>query len=103
MLADESREVETDVLGCGDDAAANAWTIDRADEIPGMRGMDAGPLRLARHVEGCTAQIVSINMRYKTHAGVRVTRLSETGAAWARRLMSFPGGPSVSRDGLAGT
>lgn len=78
LLLDQSRDVDTDVLVCGDDPAAKAWTISRADEISGMRGVDAGPLRLARHLEGFTALLVSINIRYKIHAGVRVTRLSES-------------------------
>jgi hypothetical protein len=48
-----------------------------ADQIPGCRGIDAGPLRLSRQLEGFTAVVVGINRRYKIHAGVRITRLSE--------------------------
>jgi 8-hydroxy-5-deazaflavin:NADPH oxidoreductase len=53
--------------------------------IPGCRGIDAGPLRLARYLEGLTAVVVSVNRRYKIHAGVRITRLSEE-----RRLRLAP-------------
>jgi NADPH-dependent F420 reductase len=77
LLADLDREVETDVLVVGDDPEARALVIQLADQIPGCRGIDAGPLRLARQLEGLTAVIVEINRRYRIHAGVRVTRLSE--------------------------
>jgi NADPH-dependent F420 reductase len=77
LLADLERECDTDVLVVGDDPAARATVIELADQIPGSRGIDAGPLRLARQLEGFTAVVVGINRRYKIHAGVRVTRLSE--------------------------
>jgi len=77
LLADPDREVDTDVLVAGDDTEAKAVVIALADEIPGCRGVDAGPLRLARQLEGFTAVIVSVNRRYRIHAGVRITRLSE--------------------------
>ena len=77
LLADPSREVDTDVLVVGDDPGARAVAIGLADAIPGCRGIDAGPLRLARYLEGLTAVVVSVNRRYRIHAGVRITRLSE--------------------------
>ena len=48
-----------------------------ADQIPGCRGVDAGPLRLARQLEGFTAVIVGINRRHKIHAGQRISRLGD--------------------------
>jgi predicted dinucleotide-binding enzyme len=39
------------------------------------RALDAGPLARARALEGMTAVIVSLNKRYKGHAGIRVTGL----------------------------
>ena len=41
--------------------------------IPGMRGVYAGRLRNAHQVEALTANLISINRRYKAHAGVRIT------------------------------
>jgi hypothetical protein len=38
-----------------------------------MRGIFAGRLRNAGQVEGLTANLISINRRYKVHAGLRVT------------------------------
>ncbi|HEX7355056.1 MAG TPA: NADPH-dependent F420 reductase [Mycobacteriales bacterium] len=74
LLADESVEqIETDILVLGDDRAATDLVQDLAARIPGMRGVYAGRLRNARQVEGLTANLVSVNRRYKAHAGVRIT------------------------------
>jgi NADPH-dependent F420 reductase len=77
LLADPERQVETDVLVVGDDPAAKGLVVELADQIPGCRGVDAGPLRLARHLEGFTAVVVGINRRYKIHAGLRISRLGD--------------------------
>jgi hypothetical protein len=42
------------------------------DKIAGMRGIYAGKMRNAGQVEALTANLISMNRRYKTHAGVRV-------------------------------
>jgi NADPH-dependent F420 reductase len=77
LLADPERQVETDVLVVGDDPAAKGLVLELADQIPGCRGVDAGPLRLARQLEGFTAVIVGINRRHRIHAGLRITRLGD--------------------------
>jgi NADPH-dependent F420 reductase len=77
LLGDPDRQVETDVLVAGDDEAAKGLVIELADQIPGCRGVDAGALRQARHLEGFTAVVVGVNRRYKIHAGVRVARLGD--------------------------
>jgi NADPH-dependent F420 reductase len=77
VLADLDVLCDTDVLVAGDDPAARATVVGLADQIPGSRGIDAGPLRLSRQLEGFTAVVVGVNRRYKVHAGVRITRLSE--------------------------
>jgi NADPH-dependent F420 reductase len=69
----EVATLDTDVLVLGDDREATDAVADLADRVPGMRGIYAGRLRNARQVEGLTANIISINRRYKAHAGVRVT------------------------------
>jgi 8-hydroxy-5-deazaflavin:NADPH oxidoreductase len=65
--------VNTDILVCGDDADAKTLVIGLATQVPGMRGIDAGPLRLSRELEALTTVLLAINKRYKTHAGVRIT------------------------------
>jgi 8-hydroxy-5-deazaflavin:NADPH oxidoreductase len=77
LLADPERQVETDVLVVSDDPAAKGLVLELADQIPGCRGVDAGPLRMARQLEGFTAVIVGINRRHKIHAGLRISRLGD--------------------------
>lgn len=64
---------ELDVLVLGDDREATDAVRRLADGISGMRGVYAGRLRNAHQVEAFTANLISINRRYKAHAGIRVT------------------------------
>jgi NADPH-dependent F420 reductase len=74
LLEDLERStLDGDVLVVGDDRAATDAVQALADRIPGMRGIYAGRLRNARQVEALTINLVSVNRRYKVHAGVRVT------------------------------
>ncbi len=73
LLEDLSRELEGDVLVVGDDRSATDAVQELAARLPGMRGIYAGRLRNARQVEALTINLVSINRRYKAHAGVRIT------------------------------
>jgi NADPH-dependent F420 reductase len=65
--------VDTDVLVCGDDQDAKEIVLALAASIPGVRGVDAGPLRLSRHLEGMTAVLLGINRRYRVRSGLRIT------------------------------
>ena len=69
----EVSAVDTDVLVLGDDRDATDLVASLADVVPGMRGVYGGRLRNARQIEALTANLISINRRYKAHAGVRVT------------------------------
>ncbi len=74
LLLDDSVEtLDTDILVLGDDRDATDTVQALAARIPGMRGVYAGRLRNARQVEAMTANLISVNRRYKVHAGVRVT------------------------------
>ena len=74
LLLDESLEtVDTDVLVLGDQRAATDLVQGLAGLIPGVRGIYAGRLRNAGQVEALTANLISINRRYRSHAGIRVT------------------------------
>jgi NADPH-dependent F420 reductase len=66
---------DEDAFVCGDDADAKALALELAAKVVGGRALDAGPLSRARALEGMTAVIVSLNRRYKGHAGIRVTGL----------------------------
>jgi NADPH-dependent F420 reductase len=65
--------IDLDVLVLGDDRDATGTVQALAGRIEGMRGIYAGRLRNAGQVEGFTANLISINRRYKAHAGIRVT------------------------------
>lgn len=73
LLDPEVDRLDTDVLVLGDDRAATDTVQALVDRIPGMRGVYAGRLRNARQVEAFTANLLSVNRRYKAHAGLRVT------------------------------
>jgi hypothetical protein len=65
--------IDTDVMVLGDDRAATDLVQALAGRITGMRGIYGGRLRNARQVEALTANLVSVNRRYKAHAGLRIT------------------------------
>jgi len=71
----EVTEVDTDVLvlGEGENREACDLVQDLAGVIPGVRGVYGGRLRNARQVESLTANLISVNRRYKAHAGIRIT------------------------------
>jgi NADPH-dependent F420 reductase len=74
LLEDLSRpSVDSDVMVVGDVRAATDLVQALADRLPGMRGVYVGRLRNARQVEALTINLVSINRRYKAHAGIRIT------------------------------
>jgi hypothetical protein len=74
-LLDPAVSIDADVLITGADAEAKALVSALAEQITGVRAVDAGPLRLSRFVEGITILLIGINGRYKAHTGVRVTGL----------------------------
>jgi 8-hydroxy-5-deazaflavin:NADPH oxidoreductase len=65
--------MELDVLVLGDHRPATDLVIALAGQIPGMRGIYGGRLRNCGQIEAFTANLVSINRRYKAHAGIRIT------------------------------
>ena len=74
LLLDEAVEsVDTDILVLGDDREATDFVQALVERIPTMRGIYAGRLRNAHQVEALTANLISVNRRYKAHAGLRVT------------------------------
>jgi len=74
LLADLSvTDLDTDILVLGEDRDDVAVVQQLADRIPGMRGLFGGRLRNAGQVEALTANLIAINRRYKTHAGIRIT------------------------------
>ena len=76
-LADLDAGLAEDVLVCGarrDDKARVAALIERID---GLRCVNVGALEMARIVEQLTPMLISVNARYKTSAGVKLTALPD--------------------------
>src|SRR5882757_5690403 len=69
----EVTEIDTDVMVLGEARADTDIVQALAGRIPGMRGVFAGRLRNAHQVEALVANLISVNRRYKAHAGLRVT------------------------------
>jgi NADPH-dependent F420 reductase len=66
--------VECDVIVSGP-KEPRGKIMELCGEIPGLRGIDGGPLHNARAVENWTAMLIGLNIRYKVPAGtgVRIT------------------------------
>jgi NADPH-dependent F420 reductase len=73
LLDPEVDTMDLDVLVLGDDREATDLVQALAGQIPGIRGIYAGRLRNCGQIEALTANLVSINRRYKAHAGLRIT------------------------------
>jgi 8-hydroxy-5-deazaflavin:NADPH oxidoreductase len=77
-LADLDAELDEDVLVCGDRKADKARVARLIELIPGLRAVNAGALEMARIVEQLTPMLISVNSRYKVHAGIRLSGLPDT-------------------------
>jgi 8-hydroxy-5-deazaflavin:NADPH oxidoreductase len=75
LLSDLEHELDEDVLLCGDRREDKAQVRELIELIPGLRGVDCGPLEMARIVESLTPLIISINVRHKARAGIKITGL----------------------------
>src|SRR3954447_2847036 len=82
MLSEGEGPLDEDVLVCGERKADKARVAALIERIPGLRAVNAGALETARIVEALTPLLISINVRYKAHAGLRITGLPE-GDPWA--------------------
>ncbi|HEX4033014.1 MAG TPA: NADPH-dependent F420 reductase [Solirubrobacteraceae bacterium] len=77
-LADLAHPLDEDVLLAGDRRADKARTAALIGQIAGLRCVDAGRLEMARITESLTALLISVNVRHKVHAGIRLTGLPDT-------------------------
>ena len=67
--------IDSDVLVCGDQAAARQAVIELASAL-GLRGLHGGPLANSAAAEALTSVLIGINKRYKSDgAGIRITGL----------------------------
>jgi NADPH-dependent F420 reductase len=75
LLTDLSHELDEDVLICGDRREDKAQLAELVNRITGLRAVDCGPLEMARIVEQFTPLLISINVRNKVRAGIKITGL----------------------------
>ncbi|MBV9337117.1 MAG: NADPH-dependent F420 reductase [Solirubrobacterales bacterium] len=75
LLSDLEHELDEDILICGDGKEDKAKVAELVGAIQGLRAVDCGPLEMARIVEQLTALIISINVRNKVRAGIKITGL----------------------------
>jgi NADPH-dependent F420 reductase len=73
QLGDLEQKLDEDVLICGDRRADKAQLAALIERIEGLRPVDCGPLELARFIEQLTPLIISINVRHKAQAGIKIT------------------------------
>jgi 8-hydroxy-5-deazaflavin:NADPH oxidoreductase len=76
-LNDLERPLQQDVLLCGDSRADKREAAELLERIAGLRCVDCGRLEMARITESLTALLISVNARYKAHAGIRLTDLPD--------------------------
>jgi 8-hydroxy-5-deazaflavin:NADPH oxidoreductase len=75
LLTDLDHELDEDVLVCGDRREDKAKLTELVNRIAGLRAVDCGPLEMARIVEQLTPLLISINVRNKVRAGIKITGL----------------------------
>jgi NADPH-dependent F420 reductase len=76
-LRDLDHALDEDVLLAGDRRADKQRAAALIDAIDGLRCVDCGRLEMARITEQLTALMISVNTRYRTRAGVRITGLPD--------------------------
>ena len=70
-------ELDEDVLVTGNPKEAKRRVAELIALIPGLRPVNAGALETARLVEGLTPLLISVNIRNKSHAGIKLTGLPD--------------------------
>jgi NADPH-dependent F420 reductase len=75
LLTDLEHELDEDVLICGDRRVDKERLAALVELIPGLRPVNCGSLEMARIVEQLTPLIISINVRNKVRAGIKITGL----------------------------
>jgi 8-hydroxy-5-deazaflavin:NADPH oxidoreductase len=76
-LTDLEHPLDQDVLVCGDARADKRQAALLIEQIAGLRCVDCGKLENSRTTESMTALLISVNARYKIHAGIRLSGLPD--------------------------
>src|SRR5262249_27054966 len=71
-LGDLDAAIDSDVIVCADDEDARATVLGIIGRIPGWRGFDGGSLANAVGIEAFAAALLTINLRHKGKASLRL-------------------------------
>jgi 8-hydroxy-5-deazaflavin:NADPH oxidoreductase len=71
-LGDLDSAIDSDVIVCGDDDVARETVLDLVARIPDLRGFDGGSLANAVGIEAFAAVLLTINLRHKGKASLRL-------------------------------
>jgi NADPH-dependent F420 reductase len=74
-LTNLDHTLDEDVLVCGNHRDDKRVVAELIERIEGLRCVDCGRLEMARITESLTALMISINVRHRSHAGVKITGL----------------------------
>jgi len=77
VLNDLDHVLDEDILVAGDSVEAKRRVAELIARIEGLRPVNAGRLEASKLIEGLTPLLIGINIRHKTHAGVRITGLPD--------------------------
>jgi NADPH-dependent F420 reductase len=70
-LSQVEHDLDYDVVICGDDEEAKQIVAKLTEDMPTMRVLDAGPLKLSPMIEAITPLIVNLNVKHKKHFSVK--------------------------------
>ncbi|HTT59891.1 MAG TPA: NADPH-dependent F420 reductase [Acidimicrobiales bacterium] len=76
-MEDLDSALDADVMVFSDHESARAKVVEMVNEMPGLRGVEAGSLSLASAIEAFTAVCISINIRYRAHTYVKLAGLHD--------------------------
>jgi len=71
-LGDVDHAIDSDVIVCADDDDARTTVLDLVMQIPNLRGFDGGSLANAVGLEAFAAVLLTINLRHKGKASLRL-------------------------------
>lgn len=78
QLQETEEPVDCDVLVTGNSKLARSQVI-KLVEAAGMRGFHAGLIYNAAAAEAMTSVLININRQFKSHAGIRITGVDDSG------------------------
>jgi 8-hydroxy-5-deazaflavin:NADPH oxidoreductase len=76
-MEDLDSALDADVVIFSDSAAGRTLVVEMVNDMPGLRGVEAGSMSLASAIEAFTAVCITINIRHKAHTYVKLAGLPD--------------------------